>query len=92
MVEDYEARSKTATATDAVDSIPDLASHNTREQRSYDELLSDSETYYEARKHMDDTTNDLDCVNVHGGRKDAFSLAAAQTFGAPKSFLVASDP
>ena len=57
VVEDYEARRKTATATDGVGSVPDLVSHNTREQRSYneqrsfDELLSDSETYYEDREH-----------------------------------------
>ncbi|CAI5704892.1 unnamed protein product [Peronospora effusa] len=88
VVEDYESRRKTVIPTDADGSIPDLASRNAREQRYRDDLPSDSdtETYHEAREHMDDTVDDLGYVNAVGDRKDAFSLAVARTPGAPKGF------
>ncbi|CAH0486084.1 unnamed protein product [Peronospora farinosa] len=88
VVEGYESRRKTVIATDAAGFIPDIASRDAHEQRNRDDLPSDSdtETYYEAREHMDDTVDDLGYVNALGDRKDALSLAVARTPGAPKGF------
>ncbi|CAI5720524.1 unnamed protein product [Peronospora farinosa] len=62
VVEDYESRRKTAIASDAADSIPNLASRDAREQQNFDDdSPSDSEIYYEARENLDGICDYVGC-------------------------------
>ena len=68
VVEEYERSKRAVIATDFVGYTHDLASRDTRELETDDDLPSDPEIYYEAREHLDTVTVDNDCVNDHDGR------------------------
>ena len=56
------------TAIDAIRSTCDLTCRDYRKLLMDDDLLRDSEVYYETREHSNNMAAGRDCVNKHGGR------------------------
>ena len=68
VVREYESSKRPVIAADALGYTHDLASRDTRELATDDDLPSDSEIYNEAREHLDTMKVDNDCVTDPDGR------------------------
>ena len=68
VVEQYESSKRPVIPTDAVGYTHELASRDTRELATDDDLPSASGINYESREHLNAMTVDNDCVNDHDGR------------------------